>query len=235
MSKIKGLIAMKIERISNNEIKFILTETDLSQRNMRLNELSYGSEKTQELFREIMERAAVECDFHTTHETPLIIEAIPVSRDSIMIIVTKVASHEDLEDRFGYPPVLGNYKNVSRAKQKKRQTDALLPPEPGHGTKKALPTAKQIIFEFKSLDDVTNACARICGTYIGDNALYKYSGKYYLVIENQHIKMSAGQENILREYGSKFSHLEISKMFLLEHGETVIEHSAIDVISAVLS
>ncbi|MDR2183995.1 MAG: adaptor protein MecA [Clostridiales bacterium] len=224
---------MKIERISNNEIKFILTETDLSQRNMRLNELSYGSEKTQELFREIMERAAVECDFHTTHETPLIIEAIPVSRDSIMIIITKVASQEDLEDRFGYPPVLGNYKNVSRAKQKKKTADENHMPE--IGTKRPHAGAKQIIFEFSSLDDVTRACARISGTYIGNNALYKYSGKYYLVIENgQRAKITTGQENILREYGSRFSHLEISKMFLLEHGETVVKQDAIDVISAIL-
>jgi len=234
MSNVKGLIVMKIERISNNEIKFILTETDLSERNMRLHELSYGSEKTQELFREIMERAAVECDFHTTHETPLIIEAIPVSRDSIMIIVTKVGSHEDLEDRFGYPPVLGNYKNVSRTKNKKKQAEPFFPSNTDQNGKKSDSTSKQIIFEFKSLDDVTSACARISGTYIGKNALYKYSGRYYLVIENGHIKVSVGQENILREYGNKFSHLEISKAFLLEHGETVVEQGAIEVVSTIL-
>ena len=228
---------MKIERISSNEIKFILTETDLSERNMRLSELSYGSEKTQELFREVMERAAVECDFHTTQETPLIIEAIPVSRDSIMIIVTKVGSHEDLEDRFGYPPVLGNYKNISRAKQKKKLADEHGAPD--MGANRPHVAAKQIIFEFKSLDDVTSACTRISGTYIGNNALYKYSGRYYLVIENGQqdqgsSKITASQENILREYGNKFSYLEISKMFLLEHGETVVAEGAIDVISTIL-
>ncbi|MCL2573456.1 MAG: adaptor protein MecA [Defluviitaleaceae bacterium] len=226
---------MKIERISSNEIKFILTESDLSERNMRLNELSYGSEKTQELFKEIMERAAVECDFHTTQETPLIIEAIPMGRDSIMIIVTKVGSHEDLEDRFGYPPILGNYKNM-RAKQKKKQPDTQ---EQGNivneGLKGFLSNAKQIIFEFKSLDDVTSACARISGIYIGNNALYKYSGKYYLVIENnEEQRITASQESIFKEYGSKFSHLEISKMFLVEHGEVVVEKDAIDVIVNIL-
>ena len=226
---------MKIERISNNEIKFTLTESDLSARNMRLNELSYGSEKTQELFREIMERAAVECDFHTTHETPLIIEAIPINRESIMIIVTKVASPEDLEDRFGYSPVLGNYKNLSRTKQKKKQPNTPNPPffpDDAHDARKMRP--KQIIFEFASLEHVTNACVRISGTYIGSNTLFKYAGKYYLLIENDSAKISAGQENILKEYGNKFSHLEISKMFLLEHGEIVVEHSAIDVIASLL-
>ena len=233
---------MKIERISDNQIKFILTESDLTQRNMRLHELSYGSEKTQELFREIMERATVECDFHTTHETPLIIEAIPVSRDGIMIIVTKVASHEDLEDRFGYPPVLGNYKNSSKAKQKKKQPGPQGlqdffgknpdPPQPQDAPRAAQP--KQVIFEFASFENVTKACVRIHGTYIGNNSLYKYAAKYYLVIENDHFKLSQGQENILKEYSSKFSSQEISKMFLLEHGETVIDYNAIGILSTYL-
>jgi len=222
---------MKIEKISNNEIKFTLTESDLSERNMRLNELSYGSEKTQELFREIMERAALECDFHTTHETPLIIEAIPVDLNSIMIIVTKVAGHEDLEDRFGYPPILGNYKNMPRAKQKKKQGGAQEPNMSGR-IKKSQP--KQIIFEFASLDNVTNACVRIFGTYISSNALFKYQGKYYLIIENDTAKISTGQESILKEYGVRFSHMEISKMFLMEHGEIVIERDAVNVISSML-
>jgi len=222
---------MKIEKISNNEIKFTLTESDLNERNMRLHELSYGSEKTQELFREIMERAAIECDFHTTHETPLIIEAIPVARDSIMIIVTKVAGQEDLEDRFGgYPPILGNYKNVSRAKQKKKQP--FMPDNSASFGNKKSP--KHIIFEFASLDNMRDACVRIFGTYIGSNALYKYAGKYYLVIENEQTKISVGQENVLKEYGSRFSHLEISKTFLLEHGETVVESDAVNVISSLL-
>lgn len=225
---------MKIERISDNQIKFILTEGDLSERNIRMHELSYGSEKTQELFREIMERATIECDFHTTHETPLIIEAIPVSRDGIMIIITKVASHEDLEDRFGYPPVLGNYKNVSRAKQKKKQ-----PKVPGSDTgeadtKDSGPLSNQVIFRFDSLEDVTNACARISGFYIG-SALFKYLGRFYLVVENGNIKPADARENILKEYSQKFSSLEISKLFLMEHGEIIIEKNAVDVISAYLT
>ncbi|MCL2397610.1 MAG: adaptor protein MecA [Defluviitaleaceae bacterium] len=218
---------MKIERISDNQIKFTLTEGDLSQRNMRLHELSYGSEKAQELFREIMERATVECDFHTTQETPLIIEAIPVSRDGIMIIVTKVANPEDLEDRFGYPPVLGNYKNIPRTKQKKK------PGTPGgnnqgqtQGQFKKHPP-KYIIFEFASLDNIISACARISGTYIGDNTLFKHDGKYYLTISVEKRGLSTGQESVLKEYGNKFSSMEISKMFLTEHSEVIITENAV--------
>ena len=226
-------MAMKIERISDNQIKFILTEGDLSERNIRMNELSYGSEKTQELFREIMERATIECDFHTTHETPLIIEAIPVSRDGIMIIVTKVAGHEDLEDRFGYPPVLGNYKNVSRAKQKKKLPKVAEPDTNENSKQSPKAPSNQAIFRFDSFENVTNACARIGGFYTG-SALFKYSGHFYLVVENDNAKPSGAQENILKEYSQGFSNLEISKLFLLEHGEIIIEKEAIDIISTYL-
>jgi len=227
---------MKIERISDNQIKFILTESDLSQRNMRLHELSYGSEKAQELFREIMERATVECDFHTTSETPLIIEAIPVSRDGIMIIVTKVASHEDLEDRLGYPPVLGNYKNGAKHMQKKKPQDAedAPPLQNAQDTPQTTAPAKQIIFEFATLENVASACARLYGSYDGASALHKYNGKYYLVIENEADALNVGHENILKEYSSKFSQYDISKMFLLEHGEAIVADGAVAILSAYL-
>jgi len=227
-------MAMKIERISDNQIKFILTESDLSQRNMRLHELSYGSEKAQELFREIMERATVECNFHTTNETPLIIEAIPVSRDGIMIIVTKVARSEDLEERFGYPPVLGDFKNGARQMQKKKPDADDAAAKPPKNAPKVMPPAKQIIFEFLTLENVTSGAARLHGNYAGGSALYKHNAKYYLVIENDHFKLSAAQENILKEYSNKFSSLDISKMFLLEHGEIIVDKNAIGILSAYL-
>jgi len=231
---------MKIERISDNQIKFILTETDLSERNMRLHELQYGSEKTQELFREIMERATVECDFHTTQETPLIIEAIPVSRDGIMVIVTKVSNSGDLEERFGYPPVVGNYKNAAaRAKSKKKSQDMNeFLRQNAHGKHQDTPQiahSSQVIYEFASLDNVTKACVRVNGTSVGKNALYKFQGKFYLVVDSDGSAQSFGQENILKEYSNRFSDLDISKMFLMEHGEPVIEDDAIGVLSKYLS
>jgi len=233
---------MKIERISDNQIKFILTESDLSERDMRLHELSYGSEKAQELFREIMERATVECDFHTTSDTPLIIEAIPVSRDGIMIIVTKVASHADLEDRLGYPPVLGNYKNSNapRPKPKKKPAMADGPAVAGKVSPVQEPPG-QIIFEFDNLENIIQVSARLHNdgtlyrhSYSGDSSVYKYNGKFYLVIKNDQANLARVHESVLKEYSNKFSSYDISKMFLLEHGETIIENNAIEMLSTYL-
>jgi len=249
---------MKIERISDNQIKFILTQDDLSHRNMQLSELSYGSAKAQELFREIMQRAAGECDFHTSSETPLIIEAIPVSRDGIMVIVTKVANPSELDQRFGFPPLPmfgqrnqnpqhGHHPNHPPHHPPAHPNNA--PPYPPYTASQGQPQPynfgnpqnnrppqpyKQSIFEFKDLDTVADACTRISGAYIGTNALYKYDGKYYLAIDNDKTPLPQAQENALKEYGSKFSNMETSALFLKEHGDIVVHENAVGVLAQFL-
>ncbi|MBR4113672.1 MAG: adaptor protein MecA, partial [Anaerotignum sp.] len=48
---------MKIERISENQLKLTLTKDDLKERDIKLEDLITPSEKTQKLFRDIMEQA----------------------------------------------------------------------------------------------------------------------------------------------------------------------------------
>ncbi len=90
---------MKIEKINENQVRFTLTREDLAQRQIKLSELAYGSEKAKSLFRDMMEQAMDETGFDAGN-TPLMIEAIPVSADSIVLIVTKVEDPEELDSRF---------------------------------------------------------------------------------------------------------------------------------------
>ncbi|MBQ5589248.1 MAG: adaptor protein MecA, partial [Anaerotignum sp.] len=81
---------MKIERISENQLKLTLTKDDLKERDIKLEDLITPSEKTQKLFRDIMEQALDEEDFISSENTPLMVEAVPMGTEGIMIIVTKV-------------------------------------------------------------------------------------------------------------------------------------------------
>ena len=67
---------VKIEKISDTQIKIILNQADLKNRDIKISELAYGSKKAQELFRDMMETALEEHDFDT-HNVPLMIEAVP--------------------------------------------------------------------------------------------------------------------------------------------------------------
>ena len=90
---------MKLEKLNENQIRCTLSREDLESRNIRLSELAYGSPKAQALFKEIMSFASYKLSFEA-EDIPLMIEAVPLSRDSLVLLVTKVDYPEELDTRF---------------------------------------------------------------------------------------------------------------------------------------
>lgn len=90
---------MKLERLNENQIRCTLSKSDLEQRELRLSELAYGSAKARELFRDMIQQASVELGFEAEN-IPLMIEAIPISNECLILVVTKVEDPEELDTRF---------------------------------------------------------------------------------------------------------------------------------------
>jgi adapter protein MecA 1/2 len=90
---------MKIEKVNENQIRCTLTREDLADRQIRLSELAYGSEKAKLLFRDMIQQANYEFGFEA-NDIPLMVEAIPASADSIILVITKVEYPEELDTRF---------------------------------------------------------------------------------------------------------------------------------------
>lgn len=96
-----GCDNMKIEKINDNQIRCTLTREDLENHQIRISELAYGTEKAKKLFRDMMQQAQIQFGFEADN-IPLMIEAIPVSTESIILIITKV------EDPKNWIPVSPN-------------------------------------------------------------------------------------------------------------------------------
>ena len=90
---------MKIEKINDNQIRCTLTKEDLELRHIKLSELAYGTEKAKSLFREMLKWASYKYGFEA-EDIPLMIEAVPLSDESIVLIVTKLEYPEELDTRF---------------------------------------------------------------------------------------------------------------------------------------
>ncbi|MDE6845155.1 MAG: adaptor protein MecA [Lachnospiraceae bacterium] len=90
---------MKIEKVNEHQIRCTLTREDLANRELKISELAYGTEKAKSLFRDMMRQAAFECGFEA-EDIPLMIEAIPLSSECIVLIITKVEDPEELDTRF---------------------------------------------------------------------------------------------------------------------------------------
>ncbi|MCL2853318.1 MAG: adaptor protein MecA [Defluviitaleaceae bacterium] len=219
---------MKIERINENQVKIMLTRLDLDERNIKLGELAYGSEKAQELFRDIMEEAHMQCGFESEN-FPLMIEAIPYSQDSITIIVTKVQNPNDLEERF---------KQLQRKLHQDVSADGSDQKDQHRGARferEASATAAPVfVFSFDTLDEAATAAARLNRLFIDESrffdALFKHNSLFYLFIELQdgNPELISKINPIVSEHGRQHCASAYSKYYLMEHGTVLIPDSALE-------
>ena len=91
---------MKIEKVNDHQIRCTLTKSDLADRELKISELAYGTEKAKSLFRDMMQQASFEFGFDAD-DIPLMIEAIPLNSECIVLVITKVEDPEELDTRFG--------------------------------------------------------------------------------------------------------------------------------------
>ncbi|MBP3307505.1 MAG: adaptor protein MecA [Anaerotignum sp.] len=208
---------MKIERISENQLKLTLTKDDLKERDIKLEDLISPSEKTQKLFREIMEQALDEEDF-VSENTPLMVEAVPMGTEGIMIIVTKVNN----KDKKGNTAADLLQQAQETRRWKKKPLDTL-----EHAEEK---NSDILIYSFPELDDVIRVSLRLDGGFKGESSVYKNDGKYFLVLQGDTYtaeESSDELELVLKEYGQKHVSTPLAKYYLLEHGETIITDKAV--------
>ena len=202
---------MKIEKINDHQIRCTLTSEDLATRNIKLSELAYGSEKAKSLFHDMMQQAAMDFGFEA-EDIPLMIEAVPLSSEKIVLIITKVESPDELDTRFS---------NFTQFETDEEDEDGLLSDMDSDGndfspeidetasqflqllqhlrqeqnkekteTSKAKPAAPTTptnmvrIFNFCSLDSAISAAHALHGFYQGKNTLYKDTREnvYHLIV-----------------------------------------------------
>ncbi len=242
---------MRIERINENSIRCTLTSFDLSVRNLNLRELAYGSDKARKLFEEMMNKASNEVGFQAEN-TPIMIEAIPMSSDSIQLIISKVPNPEELDTRFSRFTQNPSSKRdaehwLSRlasallegadglAEQLKAASGAVKTKEaqPGDAQPdRTVPSNEPDdfrVFAFHDLDTVIRT-ARCASTYSGTSELYKSpaDGHYVLVIT-----MSGSDRdefakvcNVAAEYGRMVKTVPDTVAYYEEH-YTLISRDAI--------
>lgn len=243
---------MKIEKISDNQIRFTLTGEDLAARQIKLSELAYGTEKARNLFREMMQQAASQVGFEADN-IPLMIEAIPMSEGSIVLVVTKVENPEELDTRFsGFAPSLTASEGISGSLpgsfEQLLHSITASKPEGNENTVQAVPSspapsaevkdalekfriyaACNRLYSFDSMDSLLKAAARIRGAYTGESILLK-SSSYLLLLKMKDIEEVRKMQPILAaisEYSILLPVTYAREQYLEEHGHILIPSGAI--------
>jgi adapter protein MecA 1/2 len=223
---------MKIEKISDKRLKILLTSEDLKQRNIKMTELAFGTEKTRELFKEMMEIASDECDFYA-EDSQLMIEAIPLSLEAIVILVTKIDEEDTETDKI---PVDSDSDSDSEGQERSGRRFVRHAGK-SSSVKKSADDNLISVFEFNKLDDVSLVSRSLFGRFTGESYLLKLKGNYFLVLQNNSSLDEISDKDleiIMGEYGRKREVNPISRAYLFEHGELIIDNPAIDVLSEYL-
>ena len=243
---------MKIEKISENQIKCTLTAEDLAARKIRLSELAYGTSKARDLFADMMKEAYKKFGFKADN-IPLIIEAMPMNADSIVLFITKADDPEELDTRFSrFTPAPGGAAKKEQDQEivgadsiidaVRRMNDARKTPAaarkgvlPGvqeyFTKKKEEPVDLVRCFVFDTIDDVIHAAASLGDFYKGANSLFRTErdGLYSLVVhQGGHTPEEFNKVcNILSEYGTNHAYSAAAEAHMSEHEKTVLKGSAL--------
>lgn len=239
---------MRIERINDNQIRCTLTSFDLSVRNLNLGELAYGSEKARGLFREMIQKASNEVGFEA-EDIPLMVEAIPLSNESVMLVITKIDDPEELDTRFAkFAPMFDDDSdmlsdlanellegadgllNLSGGDLLSQLDDSESPKKPAAASQ--APAVR--IYTFDSLDRISEAAYIVKQFYDGANTLYKKPDtyQYFLVVRDDGADALSFSRtcNVLAEYGTKIRHEYSSEAYYKEHYEVVVKERALQVL-----
>ncbi|MDO4344618.1 MAG: adaptor protein MecA [Eubacteriales bacterium] len=244
---------MKIEKLNDNQIRCTLTREDLASRHLNLLELAYGGEKAKSLFREMMQQAAYEFGFEA-NDIPIMIEAIPVSSDSLILIITKVDDPEELDTRFakfapggenasdgessfsslkleGADDILNLFKKIREAHKALTQKPDDAEQEQGAAGEEEPGVSVTKLYRFASLDDVIRTARILNGSYQGENSLYKHpqTQDYHLFLcSSQHTPEEFNRIcNTVSEYGDALKYSSGALAYLKEHGTPIVLSDAL--------
>lgn len=242
---------MKLEKLNDNQIRCTLTKADLADRQIKLSELAYGSEKAKSLFRDMMLQASVEFGFEA-NDIPLMIEAIPMPNECVVLIITKVSDPEELDTRFskfssgnadvldsmpeakkpnlpeGADGILDLFKKMVEQKMKDMDGDK---EEESVEIKAATQMEMTKLYVFGNLDSLIEAAGVLKNYYRGENRLYKNAaqGWYYLVVcKSEHTPEEFNKIcNVLTEFGGSETYTKSMEAYMSEHYEPVMKKQAL--------
>lgn len=250
---------MKIEKVNEQQIRCTLTREDLANRQLKISELAYGTEKAKTLFRDLMQQASYECGFEA-EDIPLMIEAVPLSAECIVLIVTKVEDPEEIDTRFAkFAPSVHDedldldddnealmeafadsadevLNLLRRMNNGEDSSDAQASSTNGADAAKAKEKMVSRLYSFRSLREVTRL-ARVTGaSWNGCNSLYKdgSTGAYLLHLHPGDTNADDYNRlcHLISEYASPEKTTNATGAYLEEHCEALVKDNALKTLAA---
>lgn len=202
---------MRIEKINDNKIKVTVNKEDIKIWNVTIKNLTDNTPEARDLFWFALRQAEKDVNFKVG-EAQLLVEALPHGGEEFIMFISKVNSYENVMDI-----IEANTKNFDKTVEVK--------------VKKRTRSASSLsIFMFEDFESLCNCIKETEGLFFGNSSLYKYSGKFYLVLVPSDSMMFFETENIITEFATRVKNPAIFEGVLKEHGEKMIEEGAVETV-----
>lgn len=202
---------MKIEKLTENKIRFILNLKDLEENNIDYHSFMANSIETQDIFLDMLDKAEKEIGF-ITKNYKLMLEVIATSDGNFILTVTRIS-----------PEIEKN--NIKKIQIKRKLNNPMKP---------------LAIYKFDSFDCFCDFCIYLKTSPLKNlipklkkSRLYKYKNFYYLVLQN----ISFSLENLkslhitITEFAFFENNTDLFERKLIEYGKIIIKNDAISTCS----
>lgn len=205
---------MRIEKINSSQIRCVVTKQDLAERNITTSELKYGSTATKALFQEVLKQAKEKYGFNQ-EDLPIMIEAVPMNKEELVLIISAVEDAEELDPHFAHFDESG--------------TEEALFPEGNAFPEPDRPTFKYAVFRFTEMDQVIRFAKRIV-SFPGKSSLYRGNGAHeFLLVLERPAEMDTKDYclflNRVSEFGELIPESPTLAAELREHKTSVMENA----------
>lgn len=203
---------MKFNLVNDDKLQIIISKEDMAKHDMQKWDLAPHTPDAQKLFYEILEEAREACGFDVGNNAQLMIEAYPMTGESLLLTVTKL--------KGGQPrlPFDLDIEGLGQALM-----DEL-------GIEDELPEiqAEEAVYRFETLEDVIQAAHLLKPSYDGASQLLRYESFYYLVLQEKEWLTDSGAA-VLMEFGDE---IRTVSEFFVEHGQMVMAERALEILAA---
>lgn len=248
---------MKIEKISDTQIKLIMTNEELDEKDISIEGIRLSSNRTKEALNNLVRDIIIDSGMDVPGNSFISIDITNVSIDSVTFILSilnlesksEIDALKMINDLF---KGMG-YGNDEEWEEYERELKKHLSFDENTNDEKSVKTvtktkdkssvdkksfkpsesktkSKPITYVFPNMEFIAKVASLFTNNKItfADSKVYKMDTKYFLILKKKSTTKTEKAEVILSEFGSKINYHEY---VLEEHGELVIKKDALGILN----
>lgn len=201
---------MRIERINDNKIKVEISPEDIRLWNIDIKKIAENSPEAQSLFRYALKQAEEEVNF-SAGGAKLVVEALPLGEGGFVMFISKLGGEKEFISQLAANAAI-RLKGEEKRKAAQKKADSVW------------------LYLFSDFDGLCLGAKHICELFVGDSAVYKCGGGYYLKLRPLDLGCYSAVNGRLSEFSKPIKGGAAMLGYIEEHGTAVIKGDAVETI-----